>query len=645
MRKTAEFASTERFRLVNPETDKVLYESWIPENNTLETKSVCIKKTINNQYYLYLYSIDTEGWRQGSWLEILGIYGNRIFKAYYWNEKIQVSLYTPIHKNDEWYMALQFYDEWYLMTSDDWETVSHTSSSGSSQLTYYRKSFDGINKMAAYEAQFYYRHGIVAYVDGFEIYRDNMNDGAVLPSSKPLKEYDVYNYRGVIRIGSEVIKGSHILAIEIHRLDNDLIDFDCWLALYGSNRDVAYSISCYPVPVKNVTYDDMVSAYSSDFCLNTIEHISYFIPDSSYLLYEIHPAQVMAWEYYPYYPEKAITKMKVQGYKLYSDDLMEAVTKSIEIVPNEISLTTTGHISSGYSDRYRFYPMELNDLPFTISELIPLVINSISEIEILLIFNTFYALTVNEESRINPAKWSIFTCVSEPELPEGLKFNNCSIVGIPTVLQPNTTYHIYSYNYQGTRRHTVVIAIVEKEVEKEVKSTWYLWIIVGVIVIASLVIGFGIFFYSRCKTDKVTLPILHLDHPSFPVPSYVISPQLTQSELSSLQPTESLSSQDINSIPVSIIPIFPPTEPPSIQHNPAKVSVLAPSMKPEPSIVPVLSQPTKPEPSVVSVLSKPSHSSISPVLPRIVTLDNGLVIDINTLPQNKRPEILAKNDL
>lgn len=64
---------------------------------------------------------------------------------------------------------------------------------------YFRKAFTGIADLAAYEFDFNYRYGIIAYVNGAEIYRDHMPAGAVTPDTASEGAFDAYEYRGVIR--------------------------------------------------------------------------------------------------------------------------------------------------------------------------------------------------------------------------------------------------------------------------------------------------------------------------------------------------------------------------------------------------------------------------------------------------------------
>ena len=70
-------ASTELWTIHAPDSHEVLYSSWIPADNQTETRVECITKTSNLQYELVM----TGMWKIPNYLEIQGLYGNRVFKG------------------------------------------------------------------------------------------------------------------------------------------------------------------------------------------------------------------------------------------------------------------------------------------------------------------------------------------------------------------------------------------------------------------------------------------------------------------------------------------------------------------------------------------------------------------------------------
>ena len=140
------------------------------------------------------------------------------------------------------------------MTSEDWSKTVRGALPSTNKPHFFRKTFSGLQDMAAYEVQFYYKHGIVAYLNGIEIYRDNMPKGIVLPSTKASNVNPEYQYKGVIRNGQEAAE-TCVLAVEIHTIQEEAIEFDCWLGLYASSRDTGITLKVYPVPVYSATFE------------------------------------------------------------------------------------------------------------------------------------------------------------------------------------------------------------------------------------------------------------------------------------------------------------------------------------------------------------------------------------------------------
>ena len=81
---------------------------------------------------------------------------------------------------------------WNLPTLDDstWTSVvvpSPTTETSGTQ--YFRIRFDGKQGLAAYELNLKYRFGVIAYINGNEIYRDNMPAGEVTPTTQATGSY------------------------------------------------------------------------------------------------------------------------------------------------------------------------------------------------------------------------------------------------------------------------------------------------------------------------------------------------------------------------------------------------------------------------------------------------------------------------
>lgn len=150
-------------------------------------------------------------------------------------EYINFSLYFPVMKNEEWKYSRVFESGWNLATFNDneWTSVICGSTTEKTEGTqYFRKVFRGVMGMAAIDAQFKYAHGVVAYVNGMEIFRDNMPEGEVLPETMASGSYSTADYRGVIHPASIAHYSRSILGVELHFTDSvsRIIDFNAFLS-------------------------------------------------------------------------------------------------------------------------------------------------------------------------------------------------------------------------------------------------------------------------------------------------------------------------------------------------------------------------------------------------------------------------------
>ena len=155
-------------------------------SNELTSYEYCLPITTNYQYVLYMKDSIGDSWSDGSWIALYGLNGDVVYKGIMVEpseEAVPFSLYSPIDKGaNGWLYTSTYTQGWNTVafTASNWQTVNLASPTISATGTqYFRKMFTGIPDMAAIEAQFKYSDGIVAYINGVEIYRDNMPTGTI----------------------------------------------------------------------------------------------------------------------------------------------------------------------------------------------------------------------------------------------------------------------------------------------------------------------------------------------------------------------------------------------------------------------------------------------------------------------------------
>ena len=238
-KQNTEYADEESFRILNG--NELVEETYYLIDEELDEFDWCIPVNQNYQYTLQMEDEYGDSWTTGSWLEIRGKYDNIFFKNMMTalrTEEYALSLYYPIEKNDQWKMttgATGTIGTWtqYAFDDNSWTAVTLGSASAVSGTQYFRKTFTGVTGMAAYETRLNYRYGVVAYVNGAEVFRDNMPAGEVTASTLAPGGYENYAYHAFIRPGSEVASTQSVLAVELHftDLNSHAVDFDAFMAL------------------------------------------------------------------------------------------------------------------------------------------------------------------------------------------------------------------------------------------------------------------------------------------------------------------------------------------------------------------------------------------------------------------------------
>ena len=102
-KKSGYSASDESF--VIKDGNAIVYTSPTFENDKLRTLEACLPSSTNNQYILEMKDSGNNRWAYNSYLEVVGVNGNTIFKSFMIELSLEVyplSLYSPINKSAVW---------------------------------------------------------------------------------------------------------------------------------------------------------------------------------------------------------------------------------------------------------------------------------------------------------------------------------------------------------------------------------------------------------------------------------------------------------------------------------------------------------------------------------------------------------------
>ena len=517
-------SASDIWKIYSPNSDELLYTSPSGVDNTEVTDTFCLSVTPLLQYDLQMYSdnVNTNRqWSYDSWLSINGLYNHIAFKSDWRANRIRLSFYTPVDHEMSWFWTSNYSPDWKTCSTNSWSLTTGTSISSDSVI-YFRRSFTGLSNMAAYESQFYYRDGIIAYLNGYEIYRDNMGTGPILPSSKPISSYSSYSYHGVIRNGYDVSESECILSVEIHLPQSVSIQFHSWLSIYASSHELSSSSICYPVAVEEVhnSYNlDMMPV--ADF--NSSSFISFSsISTELFLVYQVPSSSVNSWRLLTSPTLCPLTSFDIQGRLDMKDEWSESNPSSSYTYSKVEYLTiSVQHYNHHHYSSYKLIPREVMCFPSRMYELYPMVCHqpySVSRSSSL--FNERYEMTMGDTVNIVASNADAVGCMSDPSLPGGLAFHECSIVGSPTESVTDLMIQVYWQDDYGTMSQQVTISVTAVDIPKKKSSSLY-FVLLGVIIVVLVIL---LWFGCRSKDKKGKLIRVHLD-PPIPGPPIYEPPQ------------------------------------------------------------------------------------------------------------------------
>lgn len=383
------------------------------------------------------------------------------------DESFNLSLYYAVSKNQEWKMTISMSsipNGWNTasLADADWTAVPFGSVSSTPTGTqYFRKQFAGLANMAAYELQFNFQHGIIAYLNGAEVFREHMEDGDPSPSSISEGAYISYGYHGVIRSANDVVASNNILAVELHfpSLLQYPVLFDAYVAALASTTPIDEETKCFIYPYAAVVSNEDISNPSRAFDFQKTGASTIYkcnLPaDLGYAL-NGDVAYVNGLRVWPYSRVSNAPKVfKWMG-------SMDSTTWSTILDVIDGSYTSMEHrvFTTSFNARnYMSYRLTvtagISDSSVSAYEIQPVtcIVDLPSGIEFTSPSYSFYA--IYQDVLIQPTSNEFYGCTVTPALPNGLTMNSetCTISDkatatiVPTTFTVSTT--INGHSYQG----------------------------------------------------------------------------------------------------------------------------------------------------------------------------------------------------
>ena len=124
---------------------------------------------------------------------------------------------------------------------------------------YLRRQIHWSQRSVAYKLSLNYRYGIIVFVNGTELMRDNLPQGEIFDTTPAEGGYNDYQERIYLRNCNELPASYFYLSVELHWTLNDMMSgkpmrvlFDAWFAELGNTPNT----QCYMIPLRPESMDN-----------------------------------------------------------------------------------------------------------------------------------------------------------------------------------------------------------------------------------------------------------------------------------------------------------------------------------------------------------------------------------------------------
>lgn len=472
-KKTMLWASEESVVIYDGE--RALYTSPAFVNNVEREYEACIEKTTNLQYRISLLDSQKDSWSSGAWVDIRGRYLNSFFKAFMKEsseETYELSLYYGIDKLSLWKYSASYNDGWTSssFTDSTWTDYTYNENSTTSVVgtQYYRKNFNGLLSMASYECRLRYMYGIVVYINGNEVFRDNMDDGEVTQITPSTGIKNPLDYRGFIRSAGDISSTQSILAVELHfpnAQSANTWSFDAWLAILApSFAEEVCSVFPYDLDVtgSGTNPTKALNWNKADYMSLTS------IGEDSYLQFGIGNGLVIpavnGIRYFPYtYQAKGPRSFEVMGGNSINGPWEPVMSVSNWVLESKQYKQQMIYSLNTFYSNYRIQFLEAIATPMYVVEMQLLVCNNQPPSEILFPQTSYEFLAMVDSVEIAPQRPGFMDCSIQPALPLGLSLDaeSCTITGVARAALSATVFtmtsHLASADVSGSFTLTFTI--------------------------------------------------------------------------------------------------------------------------------------------------------------------------------------------
>ena len=471
VKKTTSWAKEESFTLSAGQT--VVFTSPLLVNNQERELEVCLPPTTNSIYTITMKDSGSDSWNDRAWImvkdahDIIAIKDIMTAKSV---ETVDFSMYVPITKDEEWMFTTSFKNNWnqYNFADNAWTSIiCGTLTQEATGTQYFRKAFTGVSGMAAIETRFKYASGIAAYINGVEIFRDNMLADQISQSTPASGSYATADYHGVIRSAAVAQAPQSVLAVELHFTDSASheIDFNAFLSFKAGIRT---DNNCF------MYYGDITAAGAS--FSNPDSAFDFSRSAGTYIQSSNLPKSIFASFDAGVYP-------LMNAFRIWASSNVNNCPSSFDVAGGDSSASTiwaplvsaTGQTYTSYQWRqfnliaepslYKTMRITLNASSGTSTYLYEMQFLTCNPASLTISYpESTYTFNVRYDTvELSVNMYGIGSCQISPQLPNGINFDTttCAITGVALAGAPQTTYTVTATAGSQTATGTVTITFTE----------------------------------------------------------------------------------------------------------------------------------------------------------------------------------------
>ena len=468
IKKTTKWASEESFTI--SAGNNVEFTSPKLSDNSERLFEICFPITSNHLYTLTMKDSSKDSWSSGAWIAIKDANDYTVFKgimAFTDIEMYDFALYSPIMKNAEWKFTSTFEGGWNQYNHADSVWTSVTLGSTTQEVVgtqYFRKTFAGVSGMAAVITQFQYGHGIVAYINGVEIFRDNMPVGEVSQGTMASGSYASSEYHGMIRPAGVAESAQSVLAVELHftEVTSRVIDFNAFVS-YGAGISSDNNCFVSPIAVSASSTGSTTSSSLFDYTRNDAMS-AYTLPVDVLASFNGNVIPIInSMRIWPLsIPEKSPKDFALAGASSTSSSSWTTIVNPSNqqyVSMNWLQINTIA--DPAYYKALKMTVTRTKSGSLTFYEAQFLVCNRIPvQLEYHQSSHSFYAR--RDVVSISSGVFGITSCQSNPPLPDGISVDSqCNIMGTATAATSATTYTITGSAGSNTVTGTITLTFTE----------------------------------------------------------------------------------------------------------------------------------------------------------------------------------------